>query len=82
MGAARRLRPMLGNLQNILAIELLCACQGIDLLAPLQTGTVARRVHAAVRRVSTKVEHDRSLGPDIATVAEVIAAGQIAGIIR
>ena len=28
MGAARRIQPMLGNLRNVLAIELLAACQG------------------------------------------------------
>jgi histidine ammonia-lyase len=78
MGAARRLRPMLENLKNILAIELLCACQGIDLLAPLKTGTIARRMHAAVRRVSATVDHDRSLAGDIAAVAQLIAQAQIA----
>jgi len=77
MGAARRLRPMLENLRNILAIELLCACQGIDLLAPLQTSVIGRRIHAAVRRVSATVDHDRSLAGDIAAVAGLIAAGEI-----
>ncbi len=78
MGAARRLRPMLENLKNILAIELLCACQGIDLLAPLRTGEIGRRVYAAARQVSPKVEHDRSMAGDIEAVARMIAAGTIA----
>jgi histidine ammonia-lyase len=78
MGAARRLKPMLENLRNILAIELLCACQGIDFLAPLRTGPAAQRIHAAVRRVSAKVEQDRSLAGDIALVAQLIAEGEIA----
>jgi histidine ammonia-lyase len=77
MGAARRLRPMLDNLRNILAIELLCACQGIDLLAPLRTGGIAQRIHGAVRGISKKVENDRSLAADIAAVAELVAAGTI-----
>ena len=38
MGGTRRLEPMLANLRNILAIELLAACQGIDFLAPLSPG--------------------------------------------
>jgi len=76
MGAARRLKPMLENLRNILAIELLCACQGIDLLAPLKTGLLARGVYAAVRGVSQKVEQDRPLAGDIAAVAKLIAAGK------
>jgi len=81
MGAARRLRPMLDNLRNILAIELLCACQGIDLLAPLRTGAVAQRIYDAVRGISAKVDHDRSMAADIAAVADLISAGTIHEII-
>ena len=77
MAAARRLRPMAENLRNILAIELLCACQGIDLLAPLKTGRLAQSVHAAVRRLSPTVDQDRSLAADIGGVAEWIAGGAL-----
>ncbi len=59
MGAARRLQPMLANLRNILAIELLAACQGIDLLAPLRTGIEARKAYDIVRSLSK----DRRLRP-------------------
>src|SRR6202007_224932 len=55
MSAARRLDLMLLNLRHIVAIELLCAAQGIDLLAPLQTGTLARKAYAAVRAKSPKL---------------------------
>src|SRR5262249_11462741 len=48
MSGARRLQPMLENLRNILAIELLCACQGIDLLASLKTGTISTKAYDAV----------------------------------
>src|SRR2546428_13157718 len=48
MSGARRLERMLCNLQNIFAIELLCACQGIDLLFPLQPGSVANQAYDAV----------------------------------
>ncbi len=82
MGAARRLRPMLENLRNLLSIELLCACQGIDLLAPLQTGTIGQRMHAAVRRASARVDQDRSMAGDIAAVAQVIAEGRFADEVR
>ena len=54
MGAARRLAPMLANLRHILAIELLAACQGIDLLAPLRTGTEARKAYDIVRSLSKR----------------------------
>ncbi|HXH68432.1 MAG TPA: histidine ammonia-lyase [Candidatus Limnocylindrales bacterium] len=82
MSGARRLERMLHNLRHILAIELLCACQGIDLLAPLQTGTLAKKAYDAVRAVSPKVIADRPLAPDINAVAALVAQGAIAKILH
>jgi histidine ammonia-lyase len=81
MGAARRIQPMLGNLRNVLAIELLAACQGIDLLAPLATGAQAAKAQAIVRAESKMVEADRSLAPDIRSVEKRIAAGDFGRIL-
>ena len=74
MSGARRLQRMLQNLQHILSIELLCACQGIDLLAPLQTGTVARQAYDAVRAKSAEVTEDRPLAADINAISELISS--------
>jgi histidine ammonia-lyase len=82
MSGARRLERMLHNLHHILAIELLCACQGIDLLAPLQTGTLAQKAYDAVRAASPKVSADRPLAPDISAVATLVAQGAIAKILH
>ena len=82
MGAARRLKPMLENLENILSIELLSASQGIDFLAPLKTGIEARKAVALVRSVSEFVQVDRSLAPDIERVREIVAAGKFAALVR
>jgi histidine ammonia-lyase len=82
MSGARRLERMLHNLRHILAIELLCACQGIDLLAPLQTGTLAMKAYDAVRAASPKVTADRPLAPDINAVAALVAQGAIAKILH
>jgi len=82
MSGARRLERMLKNLRHILAIELLCACQGIDLLAPLKTGTLATKAYDAVRAVSPKVTADRGLAPDVNAVAAVIARGAIAQVLH
>jgi len=75
MSGARRLERMLVNLRNTIAIELLCACQGIDLLAPLQTGTLARKAHETVRAKSPMLSVDRPLAPDIEAVAALVASG-------
>jgi histidine ammonia-lyase len=77
MAGARRLQRMLENARNILAIELLAACQGIDFLAPLRTGTQAQKAHDVVRSLSKRVDSDRSLAPDIEAVAESIARGTL-----
>jgi histidine ammonia-lyase len=81
MSGARRLERMLHNLRHILAIELLCACQGIDLLAPLQTGTLAKKAYDAVRAVSPKVTADRPLAPEVNAVAHLIASGAVARVL-
>jgi len=82
MGGAMRIEPMLANLRNILAIELLAACQGLDLLAPLRTGTEALRAYEMVRSVSKMLDEDRSLAPDIAAVAEKIEEGAFSALLH
>jgi histidine ammonia-lyase len=82
MSGARRLERMLVNLRRTVAIELLCACQGIDLLAPLQTGTLAKKAYAAVRAKSGKVTEDRALAPDIEAVAVLVAGGNFSAVLR
>lgn len=81
MGAALKARPVLANVSTILAIELLAAAQGIDFLAPLKTGRQAHRALALVRSVSSKVEQDRPLAPDIEAVRQLIARGEFQKIV-
>ncbi|MFQ5778468.1 MAG: histidine ammonia-lyase [Terriglobia bacterium] len=72
MGAALKARQIGDNVKTIVAIELLCACQGIDLLAPLKTGRLAAKALAAMRRVVPTLEEDRELTPDIEAVRRLI----------
>jgi histidine ammonia-lyase len=81
MSGARRLERMLRNLRHTLAIELLCACQGIDLLAPLETGALAKKAHAAVRAKSAKVVQDRPLAAEIEAIAELVESGSFAALV-
>ncbi|RDD62463.1 histidine ammonia-lyase [Ferruginivarius sediminum] len=73
--AARRLGEMAPDLRAVVAIELLAAAQGIDFRDPLRTGDALRHAQAAVRARSAFLRQDRSLAPDIAAVAELIADG-------
>jgi histidine ammonia-lyase len=78
MSGARRLSRMLDNLRRILAIELMCACQGIDLLEPLKTGTLATRAYDLVRGKSAKLVDDRPLSDEIEAVSSLAATGAFA----
>jgi histidine ammonia-lyase len=82
MSAARRLAQMLENLRHTIAIELLCACQGIDLLAPLKTGTLAARALETVRARSHQLTQDRPLAPEIEAVSELLATGALARVLH
>jgi histidine ammonia-lyase len=80
MSGARRLAPMLQNVRDVLAIEILAACQGIDFHAPLQTGVEARKAYALVRGVSPRLTEDRPLAPDINAVSALIEASLLSEI--
>jgi histidine ammonia-lyase len=82
MAGARRLAAMLENLRNVLSMELLAACQGIDLLSPLRTGPRTQRALELVRTVSPTVEVDRSLSGDIAKVSALVAAARFREFLR
>jgi histidine ammonia-lyase len=82
MGAALKLKQVLGNLRKILAIELLCASQGIDFLHPLQPGLGGKIAYRLVRSVSPALQGDRSLALDIALLEEMIVRHEFAAILK
>jgi histidine ammonia-lyase len=69
---ARRLLTMTRNLLNIVAIEFLAACQGLDFRKPLQTSGSLQQAHAALRARIPFATQDRLLAEDIEATAEVI----------
>lgn len=75
MGAATRLRRILDNVRHILAIELLCAVQGIEGRRPLTTSAPLERACALLRGAVPSLDRDRPLTPDIAAVATQVSRG-------
>ena len=75
MGAALKCARAVELATQVLAIEILCACQAIDLLAPLETSPRLRRAHTLVRKHVHMLGDDRPPSPDIETLAALIAAG-------
>ncbi|MGA9209637.1 MAG: histidine ammonia-lyase [Terriglobales bacterium] len=82
MTGALKLKRILTNARYVLAIEAIAAAQALDFLAPLKTSTRGQKAVAAIRSVSPPVEQDRVLAPDFARVAELIAAGKLAEVLR
>jgi histidine ammonia-lyase len=78
MGAAWKLRRIIENVSNILAIELMCAAQAIDCRAPLAPGRGVATAHQRVRELIAPLEHDRVLSTDIALVAAAVRDGVFA----
>jgi len=73
--AARRLGDMAENLRAILAIELLAACQGLDLRRPARSSPVLERVHTTVRERVAPWHEDRFFAPDLEAACQLLVAG-------
>jgi len=78
MGAAWKLRRVVQNVRHVLAIELMCAAQGVDYRKPLKPGSGVARAHTTVRSMVAPLQQDRVFAGDIARLSDAIAAGQFA----
>ena len=77
MAAALKAEQALSRVREVVAIELLCACQAIDMLAPLRTSPALARVHALVRSRVPSLDDDRAPAPDIAAILSLIVATEL-----
>ncbi|OYU38849.1 MAG: histidine ammonia-lyase [Pseudorhodobacter sp. PARRP1] len=74
---AVRLGKMVQNLNVILGVEAICAAQGVDFRAPLQTSTPLQAVVACLRTQVATMGDDRYMAPDLAAAADLIATGAL-----
>nr|MDP9264068.1 aromatic amino acid lyase [Acidobacteriota bacterium] len=82
MTAALKLKRILENTTQVLAIEALAAAQGLDFLSPLKSSKRIEQAKAAVRAVSQPVVKDRALAGDFARVAAEITQNGLAAQLR
>jgi histidine ammonia-lyase len=78
MTAANKLKRIVENTRNVLAIEAMAVAQAIDFLAPLKSSRRGQAAHAAIRSVCPTVEKDRVMYNDFARIADLIATGKVA----
>jgi histidine ammonia-lyase len=86
MTAAIKLKRIVENTRNVLAIEAMAAAQAIDFYlhsdTPLKTSKRGQAAHAAIRSLCATMEKDRVMYPDLIRIAELIARGRLADVIR
>src|SRR5947199_6428141 len=79
MTSALKLRSIVDLAENLLAIELLAAAEGLEHRRPLKAGVGVERALAAVRKIAPPLVQDRPLSGDITQVAEAIRRGDFDG---
>jgi len=77
MGAALKLRQVVENTRNVLAIEALCAAQALDSI-PQKASPLCEQARAAIRAVVPHMDADRVLATDIAAAARLLKNGGLA----
>ena len=82
MAAGLKLKKVVENTRNTLAIEAMAAAQAIDMLAPLKPSKPLQQAHSAIRSICAVMDKDRVMYPDFSRIAELIAAGKLAAVIR
>lgn len=74
--AAAKARQALERCADVVAIELLVACEALEYQRPLTSGSGVERTHATIREVVPKLTTDRTPAPDMARIRELIFAGR------
>jgi histidine ammonia-lyase len=79
--AALKLAAVVRHVRDILAIEALCAAQGLDLLK-MRSSERLETARAVIREQSAFVDDDRSLAPDIARTSDAVSREVLIAAVR
>ena len=75
--SARKTLKILENLENILAIELLCAAQAFDYRRPLKSGRILEACHNLIRSRIDHSEEDRVFAKDIKKAHHMVVSREL-----
>jgi histidine ammonia-lyase len=75
--SARKGRDIVANTRNVIAIELLCAAQALDLFTNLKPGRGTLAAYRRIREVIPHLETDRILAADIERMSRLMQDGSI-----
>ncbi len=82
MTAANKLKRVVDNTRNAMAIEAMAAAQAIDFHAPLKTSKPLQAAHAAIRSVCPTMDKDRAMYLDFERLSSLLASGKLAQVLR
>ncbi|PIE89946.1 MAG: histidine ammonia-lyase [Acidobacteria bacterium] len=69
---SRKFHKMLDNIEKILAIELLCASQGMEFRKPLKSSVILEACHREIRKHISYIHEDRIFAQDMANALELV----------
>lgn len=74
---ARKAREIMKNLRRVIAMEMMCACQAIDLRGKKQLGKGTEKAYKIIRDKVSKLVDDRELYEDINQCEQLIIDGML-----
>ncbi|MFQ5842959.1 MAG: histidine ammonia-lyase [Thermodesulfobacteriota bacterium] len=75
--SARKCRDVVRNSEHVIAIELLCGAQAMDLFTNMKPGEGTRVAYRIIRDAVQPLEKDRVLSEDIETIVKLVRSGTI-----
>jgi histidine ammonia-lyase len=75
--SARKCRDIVSNTEDVIAIELLSAAQGLDLFTNMKPGEGTLAAYRAIRQNVSHLDKDRIISTDIDTVKQLMRSGKI-----
>lgn len=80
--AARKFEKILRNAENVVAMELLSACQALDLVLPLKPTAAVKSVYDCIREKVPFAKEDRYFAKDVAMVRELMISSTLLEVMR
>ena len=80
--SARQCRDIIANTADVIAIELLCGAQALDLFTNLKPGEGTLAAYNVIRKSISHLASDRILSRDIAAMKELMRSGKISAAVE
>lgn len=80
--AARKFAQILRNAENVVAMEMLSACQALDLIAPLKPSAAVKAVHEHIRKTVPFAKEDRIFSKDVEAIKAMMNSNELLAVVQ